>query len=269
MRLLYHIVCLAVIVITFSSCEKVIDLDLNSAEKKYVVEATMSDQSESVRVLISQTKDFDEDSNFPGISGATVTITERGGNSYTLTDGGTGLYYHGSLRAEPGKTYDLRVQLAGEVFTASSTAPQPVAIDSLYITDELLFGDYRKMANLRFRDPPGRGNCYRFVQYVNGIRETQIMIMNDDYIDDRLVTSTLYYFADEDDGDILIKPGDEVKVKFQVIDEPVYKYWFSLLRSSTGGNQQASPANPVSNMQGGALGYFSAHTETVATVIVP
>lgn len=48
----------------------------------------------------------------------------------------------------------------------------------------------------------------------------------------------------------------------QAIDKSVYDYFSSLNKLSAGGiNSSATPANPVSNVSGGALGYFSAHGE--------
>jgi len=53
----------------------------------------------------------------------------------------------------------------------------------------------------------------------------------------------------------------------QCIDKNVYEYWYSLDQSSTGSSQSAAPGNPVSNMQGGALGYFSANTLQSRSVV--
>jgi len=45
------------------------------------------------------------------------------------------------------------------------------------------------------------------------------------------------------------------------IDEQVYQYLFGLSETiNTGLNAPASPGNPISNITGGCLGYFSAHT---------
>jgi hypothetical protein len=51
------------------------------------------------------------------------------------------------------------------------------------------------------------------------------------------------------------------------IDRPVYDY-FNQLATNTNG-QGATPANPVSNFSGGCLGYFSARSTDVKTVIIP
>jgi hypothetical protein len=50
----------------------------------------------------------------------------------------------------------------------------------------------------------------------------------------------------------------------------VYNYFLQLRQSSGTGafNSTASPANPTSNITGGALGYFSAHTTQTQTITV-
>jgi hypothetical protein len=53
------------------------------------------------------------------------------------------------------------------------------------------------------------------------------------------------------------------------IENAVFKYWFSLNQSATGNSQSASPANAVSNISGGALGYFSAHTVETREIVAP
>ncbi|MDP4265708.1 MAG: DUF4249 domain-containing protein [Bacteroidota bacterium] len=252
----------------FSSCQKVIHIDLNSAEKKYVIEAIITDQPGTAQVLITQTKNFEEDNNFPGISGAIVTISENGGNPVTLTESSPGKYEATTLTGTSGKTYSLSVSAGGKTFTAVSTMPQKVNLDTIFVTDELLFTDTRKIVNTVYHDPPGRGNNYRFIQYINNKKGNQIIINNDDYTDGRTVYNKLFYFPDDNDSD-KIKSGDTVRIDMLCIDANIYKYWFSLDRSSTGGSGQATPSNPVSNLQGGALGYFSAHTLQTKTMLVP
>lgn len=255
------------IVCMLSSCEKVIDLDLSGVEKKYVVEAYITDQAGTAKVMVSKTSNFDDNNNFPGISDAIVTITETGGATTTLIEGNTGVYEAPALTGTSGKTYTLTVKTGTETFTAVSTMPQKINLDTIYITNELIFSDFRKIVNTEFSDPAGRGNNYRFIQYINGRKENQVLIQNDEYTDGKKITNRLFYFSDDDKD--YIKSGDEVKIDMLCIDAATYKYWFSLDRSATGGNNQATPSNPVSNMQGGALGYFSAQTLQTKSMIAP
>lgn len=257
------------LILLTASCEKVIDIDLNTADKKYVIEGNLTDKPGTAKVLISQTKNFDENNTFPPVSGAVVKITESGGATTTLTETTPGAYEAASLTGTSGKSYTLSVNIGGKIFSGQCTMPQKVNLDTIYTTDELIFSDFRKIVNAVVDDPPGLGNNYRFIQYVNGIKEKQILIRNDDYSDGRRIVNKLFYFSDDNDNERNIKTGDQVMVDLLCIDPVIYKYWFSLDRSSTGGSGQATPSNPVTNLDGGALGYFSAHTLQTKSMIVP
>ncbi len=148
--------------------------------------------------------------------------------------------------------------------------PALVPFDSLKITERSVFGNTNKYAAVFYADPAGVPNQYRFVQYVNGVKEKTIFVRNDDVNDGRNIERTLIYFKNgNNNNDDKLKTGDQVMVEMRCISQPVYKYWFSLAESSTGENQSATPGNPVSNIAGGALGYFSAETFQTRTVTVP
>jgi hypothetical protein len=269
-HLLYKPYILFILIVAiFSSCEKVIDLKLNNAEKKYVIEGIVTDQAGTAKVLISQTKNFDEGNSFIGIPGATVTITENGTTTTSLSEVAPGIYVAPALAGVSGRQYSLSVTIAGKQFSAQCTMPQKVPIDTMFITSELLFGNTRKLVNIGFTDPPGLGNSYRWIQYVNGRKEDQVMIRNDEYSDARYILNKLFYFSDDDEPERTIKTGDQVTVDMECIDPRLFNYWFSLDRSATGISGQATPANPVTNLQGGALGYFSAHTLETRSMIAP
>lgn len=252
------------------SCEKVIDVDLNSAEKKYVIEGVVTDSPGSSFVKISRTKNFGDDNFSDIVSGATVSVQENGTTTYTFTkDPNSDNYENSSLIGKSGSRYMLTVTINGQTFTAESTMPSKVNLDSIYVTDELIFTSNRKIVNAVFNDPPGLGNSYRFVQYVNGYKETQTMIRNDEYSDGRKIVNKLFYLSTDDEEKRNIKSGDQVMIDMLCVEPAVYKYWFSLDRSAIGNGQQATPSNPVSNLKGGALGYFSAHTIQTKSLVVP
>lgn len=249
------------VVITFSSCEKIIDLPLDDAAKKYVIEGAITDTKGGCRVLISQTKNFKEDNSFESVSGAAVSITDGNNNTISLPEVSPGIYADSLLKGIPGRTYTMHVAVNGTTFEASSGMPFKVKMDSLYITDDFLFGEVRKTPNVEFRDPPGTGNSYRFILYVNGMKRKNIYISNDSYSDGNFSSVKLFLFGNDDDKeDKKIKSGDKISVDMLCNSPEVYKYWYSLDAGATGNNNSASPANPVSNISGGALGYFSANT---------
>ena len=258
-----------IMITSVTSCQKVIHLDLNKANKQYVIEANITDQPGTAEILLSQTKNFDDNNDFVGVSGATVTVQQEGGALTTFSETTSGHYEAPNLVGSSGKTYDLNVNVAGKTFTASSTMPAKVNLDTIYVTDENLFTETRKIVNVEFHDPPGRGNNYRFIQYVNGLKEKQLFVQNDDYTDGRLNISKLYYFADNNSDSTIIHSADSVRIDMLCIDPAVYKYWYSLSQNTNGDNNNTTPANPVTNIQGGALGYFSAQTLQIRTMKVP
>ncbi len=250
------------------SCEKVIDVSIKDAGQKYVIEAVVSDQAEGNFVKITTTQNLSDNNTFPGVGNADVKIADNDGNTFILNEKEAGIYKHNSFSGAIGKTYTLTVDIGGEIFKAVSTMPSKVKMDTLFITEEFLFGDVRKSANLVYRDPSGERNYYRFIQFINGRRFNQIFISNDEYTNGNRVTEKLRSPSDNEDDKIA--SGDTITVHALCIDKANNDYWTSYLTAgATGGSSTASPANPKTNIQGGALGYFSAHTVQVLETVVP
>jgi len=131
-------------------------------------------------------------------------------------------------------------------------------LENVYPYTLNLFDGPRLFTHVKYTDPLGVKNFYRFIEYKNGIYTKSIMASNDEFTDGKTVNQTIfpYEFTEESK----LKKGDKIRLEFLTIDEPVYKYWFSVDNGAQGGGDSAAPANPVSNIKGGAIGYFSAHT---------
>src|SRR5215467_6467693 len=81
-----------IMITSVTSCQKVIQLDLNKANKQYVIEANLTDQPGTAELLLSQTKNFDDNNSFVGVSGATITVQEEGGALTTFSETTPGHY---------------------------------------------------------------------------------------------------------------------------------------------------------------------------------
>jgi hypothetical protein len=257
-----------VIIVAFSmlcSCEKVIQLEIDEAEKKYVIEGNVSNlASVPVEVRLSQTKSFDDESAFNGVGGATVVIKVDNSTTYTLDEISPGIYQTSALTGLPGSSYELTVTVNGFVFSAVSIMPgQLVSLDTLTVDDLAFGGSNNKTIHPSYLDPAGLGNSYRFVQYANGVQVKKVFVQNDALSDGLRITRPLI----NRDGDL--ESGMNVRVEMLHIDPNVYKYWYSLDQAATGENQSAAPANPITNIRGGALGYFSAHSISSKTIRIP
>lgn len=267
----YTIGCF-ILICLLSACEKAIDLNLESTAPDYVIEGMVTNEAGGAKVLISTTKDFKDNNSFAGVSGAQVRI-EGNGTSYALTETSKGIYQAATLVGTTGNAYKLLVTIAGKNYTASCTMPKAVALDSIYVSQSKF--DYNKDNQLRsfavvkYKDPAGEQNYYRFVQYLNNKKEKTLFVDNDEFTPGQTVNTVLSYNNPNDDLSIDLKKGDDLSIEMQNIDANIYKYFFSLRSGASGEGNTAAPANPNTNIKGGALGYFSVHTVQRKSIKVP
>ncbi|OFY36459.1 MAG: hypothetical protein A2W91_02650 [Bacteroidetes bacterium GWF2_38_335] len=254
-------------ILILSSCEKVIDVNLNSSDPKLVIEAKMTD-SANCQVKLSETVNFDETNTFPEISGAVITLRDNYGNFETLTETSAGIYSSFSIIGIPGNTYTLKVTVDEKTYTAISSMPYPVAIDTITFTSIGALSHKTNMASVELLDPMGIKNYYRFVEIINGQTQNNIFIFEDRFDDGKSITAPLFTDPGSGDASNKILSGDAVEIMAQCIDKSVYDYFLSLSQSG-GGMHSSTPANPKSNFSNGALGYFSAYSSKSKTVVVP
>jgi len=262
MRLIYPFLLLFVALI-YSSCEKVIDIDVKDSDPSLVIEGVISNRTDTQFVKITSSVPVGESSNFSGVSGAVVTVKDQDGIVYTFRERAPGIYSARRLRGIPGRTYALKVVYDGKEYNATSSMPAQVTIDSIGFQSTTIFNTSRTSLELMFRDPPGIKNYYRFVLSINNIKTNSIFVYNDDFTDGNQVKRDLF------DVDIDLKKGDRVTVEMQCIDPFIYRYWFGLDQNRNRGGASVTPANPVSNISNGALGYFSAQTQQTEMLLVP
>ena len=77
------------------SCEKVIDINLNNAAKKYVIEGSITNRPGDCEVRITQTVNFSDPNIFAGVTDATVTIQDNDNPPVVLSQSVDGLYQTG------------------------------------------------------------------------------------------------------------------------------------------------------------------------------
>ena len=245
-----------------ASCQKVIDVDLNSASPKYVIEGEVHNLAEPCRIRITKTKNFSENNDFEGITNAFVLVSDNTGAIDTLHYTNNGYYESSTLTGIPGRTYYMSVKIDDETFTATSQMPQQVNMDTVFTVDFTGFMDTIKLLNALYMDPGGVKNYYRFVLTLNGDLKENIYISNDELNDGLPVARNIFYGRQEEQ----FVAGDSVTLEMQCIDKDVYHYFFTL--DQTISQSSAAPTNPVSNISGGALGYFSAHTKQRKSMMI-
>jgi len=252
-----RLACICYLLISLTACQKVINVNLDNTASKYIVVGKITNEPGASQVSITRSKNFSEDNDFPGVSGATVTV-ENNGVATTLPETAPGIYSVSSLTGQPGQTYTLIIHLGDQTFTATSTMPQPVNFDSMYVSTARLSNN--KYVTVIYKDPLNIANYYHFIQYVNGRKEESIFVDDDEFTDGQTVKAQLNYNNSTDNHARDIKSGDSVRIDMICNDAAVYKFWFSLNNGATGTGESASPSNPVSNISGAVRGYFSAQT---------
>lgn len=255
---------ISLIVFSLSGCKKVIDVNLNDADPQVVIEANVLNTAGPYYVQISKTVNYSASNQFPPITGAKVIIQDiTGGVKDTLTELQQGIYTTQRLTGVAGRTYQLDVNTGGKNFTAISKMPAAAQLDS--VSFEKISRPGAKTdwyAVINYQDPAGISNYYLFTLFVNGRRINNTFVYDDRFSDGRYVSRTLRTDS------AYINPGDSVRVVMQHMGKEGFEYYSSFSQvTGNGALQTISPANPNSNLSGGALGYFIAsYTSTRRTV---
>ena len=238
------------------ACKKTIQLDLDNAPPRIVIEGEITNQPGPYQVKISRTVAFSEPNDFPPVTGATVEVTDSNNSiRYSFNETSPGVYT-GNFTGVPKHSYYLVVQADSQQYTAMSTMPEAVSLDSITFAVNTDFNGKKELnAVVNFPDPPGIVNYYQFIEYLNGKLIPNTFVFEDRLSDGRYIEQPLF-----NDSSYLHR-GDTLQLRMYCIDKNIYNYFFSLIQvTGNSGFQSASPDNPISNITGGALGYFSAHT---------
>lgn len=257
MKIIFTALVSIAFILVFSSCEKVIDIDLNDTEQKVVIEGSILRGDTLQRVRITKTQNFDESTAPPTVDNAVVTVVDNLGNAATFTSVGNGWYELTAYPGVEGRTYTLTAVVDGTTYSGSSTMPVYQPIDSLYV-EFYPFGvdTIISLVPAHF-DQQGISNYYQFHVYTNGIRDKGVYLQNDQFTDGNLTVDPLFISE--------LELEDTVRVDLFCIDKPVYTYFNQL---GVNLSSSATPANPISNLSGGCMGYFSARTFHSRTIIV-
>lgn len=255
----------ALSLLSLPSCTEVIELDLNAANPQIVVEGAVNDQPGPYFVKISRSQAIDESNNFPPVTSALVVISGSDGSVDTLIEQEDGLYATSHLQGKVGITYTLLVEIEGNRFTATSTMPRRVELDTAYTSLQTAMGGENRVPILDFQDPGNENNQYNLVVKKAGLTLPGFFTVDDDLRDGEFISRPLR------NSNFKLQTGDVLQAELQCVDQPVYQYFYVLGQAAgTGMSQSPTPSNPTGNISGGdVLGYFSAYTSSIKIITVP
>lgn len=266
MTSIYRFLLISSLLLLATSCTEVIDVDLNDSDPQLVIEGILTDQAAGNAVTITESGSYVDPGTYPAVSGATITLTDDQGGAVTLEETAPGVYPF----PQPGQTgvsYQIEIQVDGEVYAGTSTLPKAVPLDTIEFVDRPSnpFGgpsDGQYILNVEFDDPPNESTYIFALLEVNG--EQVSSALYEDIRTDGTRQSLVFFSAE-------INSGDQVKVIARAMDRAAYDY-FNELAEIIGigfGASTTAPANPNSNLTNKAIGYFGAFGESVIEGVAP
>jgi len=259
--------------IFLTSCEDVIDVNLDNAEPKLVIEASInwlkgtSGNEQTIKLSLTAPY-FDE--TIPPANGAIVLVTDQNENTYTfIEDCTTGIYKNSNFIPIIYATYLLNITYDNEIYTATETLKSVVPLD--YVEQNLEGGFTGEETELKayYTDPVDETNFY-FFEFISDIPVIPAL----EVYEDRYTNGNqIFGFYTEEDLDV----GDQVTIRNYGVSERFYNYMFILLQQNSdagGGPFETQPAtvrgNCVNqtNPDNFPLGYFrlSEVSELIYTV---
>ncbi|MEA3497372.1 MAG: DUF4249 domain-containing protein [Bacteroidota bacterium] len=254
--------------LALTACEDVIEIDLNSIEPKLVIEAVITDQTVQQTVKLTKTGDYFDPGIYPTVSYANVIISDNLGNSETLTEVNPGIYQTANLQGTPGIVYSLSVEVEDIEYSAISEMPVKVNIDTLsteFFEATPRF-DEGYMVKCHFTDPAGINNYYRLKTYENGVllnSSSDFVLSDDKVFDGNMAQMPLRMKT--------FQINDTITVELLSLNKDTYDYYNTLIENSSGPGFMSggsTPANPLSNISNGAMGYFGVYTISSKTIII-
>jgi len=257
---------LFVTILLLASCDKVITLPIENNDSQVVIEGNITDKLGPYFVKLSRSINLNASNLYPVIENGTVIISDNTGIKDTLKYLNKGVYFTRLTRGVNGRTYFLEVNVDGKKYTAQSTMPYKVNLDSLRINIFPINGENQYSVIPVYTDPIDLGNSYRFIQKINDTLDNNYNIFNDNLNNGRINQRPL----NGGNRDITIKLFDLVSVEMQCISKSAHLFFYTLSQQDGAGpGGGTAPTNPPNNIIGGALGLFSAHTSQTKEIQVP
>ena len=257
-----YIILLSAFALT--SCEEVIDLNLDTAPKKLVIDAALDWKKGEAKaypiVDISYTEAYFGETHSPAIDNAIVKIVS-GSQTYSLTlwdgtttitsdnlnklKGGSRYVFPAGISPELGKDYELIIELNGQTYTAKDKMLEAPVIPSNKIVQKENGGFLADRKEVRFYGiNDGVANAYLLKLSQSNISKTVYGTLDDNYI----ANNKFFFIMAGVDNDEKLNKGDVVNVILYRI-HPQYKEFAQMIvQISRGQNPFAIPTRPIGNI---------------------
>ncbi|WP_348798520.1 DUF4249 family protein [Flavobacterium adhaerens] len=242
MKNIKQYIILLIISLTYISCEDVVEVDLETAQPKLVIDASIKWQKETTgnnqQIKLTTSTDYYANT-IPVATGATVTISNIS-LATPLTyifveDGQTGLYNCNNFAPVIGDTYELTIVYKGETYTSTSIFTASPVLDKIEQTLKPgIEGKDVYEIKFYFQDNGTEDNFYLVGSKNSKIVYPEYGVMTDEFSQGNLMFA---YYRDEN-----IEKGDVMLFSVQGITEKYANYMNKLLNiaGTDGGNPFAT-----------------------------
>lgn len=268
----------------FPGCTEIIDIELDSTNTRLVVYGEITNYTGTHTVRLTKTTDFFNNQQAPPVTDARLTISD-GLISYILDESNTipGLYetsrFFYGMR---GNTYSLTIENVDidedgekEIYEAKSYLPYLDVMDSI----NLKYSSYPFFSGWEVQvytwDPPDIRNYYSFKVYKNGKLVTSsindYIVRSDDFFDGKYTNGITAQFLNDASEKEKALPGDTIVLEINAITNEFFVFVQQVQSEIFSSTPIFSgpPANIVSNISNGALGFFHAYAIDRKSAIVP
>lgn len=231
----------------FASCTKVVEVDLETAEPKLVIDASIDwvkgTTGNEQKIKLSTTTGY-YSTAFPTVSGADVIITNSENTVFSFVENpSTGEYICSNFQPATGETYTLKVVLNGEIYTATETCIGVPGIENnIEQNNTGGFGGDEVEIKYYYQDNGNEENHYLHYILSPVSKFPEYKAKDDKNSQGKLMQE---YFSDED-----LKTGDLINIRLYGISRRYYDYFRKLLAASGAGNGpfQATPGSVRGNI---------------------
>lgn len=255
------------LIILLTSCESIIEIDLDDMKPKLVIDGVINDFDSQCIIRLSKTTDYFNQKTNPAVSNAVITLTDNAGTVVKFNETEPGNYLGESIKVKSHMDYTLSILSEGDKYVAKATIPQKVNIDSLNFkyNPEGIFYEVGYVVSCHFSDPEETRNYYRLKTY-NINDGTKARISKELYDDDVYNGNNVELQWSNN----VYQQNDTVVVELYSLDEQTYDYYKTLFPISGGADMMSftTPANPNTNFSNGALGYFGAYAVSRDTIVI-
>jgi hypothetical protein len=261
LKMILRMFIFSILSITILSCETVIDLPLETAPPRLVIDASIDWEQGTdgsyQNIRLSTTTGF-YDMNIPTVSGATVLV-RKGNQTFTFIENpeNLGLYECFDFDAEIGATYELQVLLNGQEYKA---VEQMIDVPEILFIEQGTFSGFGAESfefRFFFQDNPNEANSY-----MSKLKIPARVIPEYAVFDDRFTNGNLMFDLVIEDE---IEVGEELNFTLFGISSNYFEYMRKILSiANQGGGSpfQTPPATVRGNIinqtefNNFAFGYF-------------